>query len=231
MIENFKLSNRLQKCADMVTKNSKIADIGTDHAYLPIYLALNKKISFALACDLREGPLKIAQKNISSHNLSGIISTRISDGLENINENEVDEIIIAGMGGNMIVNILKNCSWKDKISKKFILQPMKYENRLRKFLYENGYKIEKEEAVICSEKVYTAMLVKFIGKKISFTPEQEYIGAILDNKNSEINFETKAYLRKQIKDLKNHQKGAISKQNKIQEKYYGDIISSLEKFI
>ena len=135
------------------------------------------------------------------------------------------------MGGNMIVNILKNCSWKDKISKKFILQPMKYENRLRKFLYENGYKIEKEEAVICSEKVYTAMLVKFIGKKISFTPEQEYIGALLDNKNSEINFETKAYLRKQIKDLKNHQKGAISKQNKIQEKYYGDIISFLEKFI
>ena len=172
MIENFKLSNRLQKCAEMVTENSKIADIGTDHAYVPIYLALNKKISFALACDLREGPLKIAQKNISNYNLSGIISTRISYGLENINENEVDEIIIAVMGGNMIVNILKNCSWKDKTSKKFILQPMKYENRLRKFLYENGYKIEKEEAVICSEKVYTAMLVKFIGEKISFTPEQ-----------------------------------------------------------
>ena len=75
------------------------------------------------------------------------------------------------------------------------------------------------------------MLVKFIGKKISFTPEQEYIGALLDNKNSEINFDTKAYLRKQIKDLENHQKGAISKQNKIQEKYYDDIISSLEKFI
>ena len=84
----------MQKCADMVTKNSKIADIGTDHAYLPIYLALNKKISFALACDLREGPLKIAQKNISGYNLSGIISTRISDGLENINENDRVSILM-----------------------------------------------------------------------------------------------------------------------------------------
>ena len=82
--KNIVLSQRLLKCAEMITPNTKIADIGTDHAYVPIYLALNNKITHAIAADLREGPLKHAKENIAYYGLENTIETRISDGLENI---------------------------------------------------------------------------------------------------------------------------------------------------
>ncbi|MBR2578981.1 MAG: SAM-dependent methyltransferase, partial [Clostridia bacterium] len=112
MKNNLKLSSRLKLCTEMVTPNHQIADIGTDHAYIPVWLALNGKITSALACDIRKGPLENASKNIEQYGLSNTIKTRLSDGLVNIAENEADEIIIAGMGGNIISNILRNCTWK-----------------------------------------------------------------------------------------------------------------------
>lgn len=175
-MKEFKLSNRLSTCAELVTPDSKIADIGTDHAYIPIYLGLTKKISHALACDVRSRPLENAKKNINFYNLNNIIETRLSDGLKNISENEADEIIIAGMGGNMISNILENCSWKNKESKRFILQPMKYENKLRSYLALKGYEIQSETTVICSEKVYIVMTCVFTNIPYKITTVQEYIG-------------------------------------------------------
>ena len=226
-MEKIKLSSRLLRCAEMVSKNSKIADIGTDHAYIPIYLTQNNTITHAIASDVKSGPLQNAIKNIEKYDLQNNIEARISDGTNEINENEADEIIIAGMGGNVISNILEKCSWENKNDKVFIINPMKYEERLREFLYENGYKITKETAVICSGKVYSVMKVIYTDKKEKINPVEKYIGKMWEN----ITPAEKSYIKKQIKNLNNHLKGAKSRCKTEKEKYFEGVISSLKKFI
>lgn len=221
------ISKRLLKCAEMISHGTKVVDVGTDHAYLPIYLCLNKKISHAIASDLREGPLKNAKSNIKSFNLENMIETRISDGLKNIEETEIDEVIIAGMGGNIIVNILEECTWKNKIGKRFILQPMKYESNLRKYLSKNGYEIEKESAVMCMGKIYTVIKALYTNIPYSLSPYEYYIGNLVNS----LDTDAKLYIGKQINDLKNRQKGAIIQNNKEKETYYTDIIEKLRNIL
>ncbi|MGN1043341.1 MAG: class I SAM-dependent methyltransferase [Acutalibacteraceae bacterium] len=227
-MNNFKISNRLKKCADMVSFNSKIADIGTDHAYIPIYLAMQKKISHALACDISIGPLKNAQKNIKNYGLESIIETRLSDGLLNIQEAEADEIIIAGMGGNMISNILNSCTWKEKLHKKrFILNPMKYEEKLHEFLASNGYKIKNELAVKCSGKSYLIIDTIFTGEKCILAPHELYIGKLEKNLSKDA-FE---FIKKQIKNIENHILGAHAEQNLEKENYFNNILIHLSNIL
>lgn len=226
-IKNFKISNRLKKCADMVSGNSKIADIGTDHAYIPIYLLLQKKISHAIACDIREGPLKNAEKNIKNYGFENYIETRLSDGFLNIKENEADEIVISGMGGNMISNILNNCPWKNKYEKRFILNPMKYEEKLHEFLFSNGYKIQNEIAVKCSGKSYLIIDALFTGKNYNPLKHELYIGKL------EKNLDENAFklIRKQIKNIENHILGAHSECNFKKEQYFNEIHTYLTNIL
>lgn len=228
MNQPLKISSRLFECANMVSPGAAIADIGTDHAYIPIWLAQNNRISLALACDIRTGPLEIAKKNIEKYDLSSIVKTRLSDGLKYVSEDEADEIIIAGMGGNIISKILSECTWGNKSQKIFILQPMKYEERLREYLAENGYSILYENAVICCKKVYTTMKVIFSGEKQKIKAYQKYIGKLEDNHDSHA---AQAYIRKQIKNLTNHFNGAKAENLPSQEIYYYNVISDLKKFL
>lgn len=228
MNQPLKISSRLFECANMVSQGAAIADIGTDHAYIPIWLAQNNRISSALACDIRTGPLEIAKKNIEKYGLLSTVETRLSDGLKSVSENEATEIIIAGMGGNIISKILSECIWENKSQKIFILQPMKYEERLREYLVENGYNILHESAVICCKKVYTTMKVIFSGKKQKIKAYQKYIGRLESNHDSNA---AQAYIRKQIKNLTNHLNGARAENLQSQETYYHDVISDLKKLL
>ncbi len=228
MNQPLKISSRLFECANMVSQGATIADIGTDHAYIPIWLAQNNRISSALACDIRTGPLEIAKKNIEKYGLLSTVETRISNGLKSVSENEADEVIIAGMGGNIISKILSECTWENKSQKIFILQPMKYEERLREYLAENGYNILHESAVICCKKVYTTMKVVFLGEKQKIKAYQKYIGKLEDNHDSNA---AQAYIRKQIKNLINHLNGAKAENLQSQETYYHDVISDLKKLL
>lgn len=223
----LKISNRLLSCAELITPGSKIADIGTDHAYIPIWLSINKKISHALACDIRIGPLENARKNIKHFHMEKIVETRLSDGLENIAPEETDEIIIAGMGGNMISNILEKCSWKNKSEKKFILQPMKYESKLRSYLASKGYEIKSETAVICAEKIYTVIVAVFTGIPYEISTLEKYIGKIHEH----ITSESELYIKKQIKSIKNMEKGAIAKKDLIEKAKYEATIEQLESIL
>ncbi len=153
------ITPRLQSIIDMVTSDS-IADIGTDHAYIPIRLAKDKKIKKAIACDKNKGPIDIANDNIKKYGLSNIIITRQGDGLEPILKNEVSEIIIAGMGGNLIGNIIEADLEKAQ-NAKLILQPMNAQAELRKRLHELGFTIIKEELSCEGFKVYNLMYVIF----------------------------------------------------------------------
>ena len=226
-IKNFKISNRLKKCADLVSCGSKIADIGTDHAYIPIYLMLQRKISHAIACDIGEGPLKNAEKNIKNYGFENNIETRLSDGFSNIKENEADEIIIAGMGGNMISNILNNCPWKNKFKKRFILNPMKYEEKLHEFLFSNGYEIQNEIAVKCSGKSYLIIDAHFTGEKYNPLPHELYIGK-LENNLDEHAF---GLIKKQIKNIENHRLGAHAERDFRKEQYFDEIRTYLTNIL
>lgn len=141
------------KCIIDHVKKTRIADIGTDHAYIPIYLIENNIAEHIIASDIRQGPVGIAKSNIEKHNLSDKIEVRLGSGLSVLNTGEADEIIIAGMGGQLIGDILKD---NIEIAKtcSLVLQPMNDQYKLRKFLIENGFKITDEDIAVEGFKVY-----------------------------------------------------------------------------
>lgn len=130
-----------------------IADIGTDHAYIPIELAKNGCIDYAAACDINEGPCAIARANIEKEGLSDIIKVRTGAGLSVIKPRETEEIIIAGMGGKLIRDIL-SADIETAKAARLILQPMNSQSELRHFLIENGFKITCEDIECEGFKVY-----------------------------------------------------------------------------
>lgn len=154
---------RLSLCAEMVREGSRLADIGTDHGYLPIHLCLTDKIPSALACDINPLPLRSAEENIVKYHLSGRIVTRLSDGLNKVREDEADDIVIAGMGGELIRDILAAAPWVRNSSKQLVLQPMTHHEDLVKWLYENGFNILRQKAVCDEGKYYTVLCARCDG--------------------------------------------------------------------
>lgn len=153
------LTPRLKMIADNVLTKT-IADIGTDHAYVPIYLSQNNIIDMAIATDLKEGPLKIAKQNIKKYNLSGKIELRLGSGINPLKAGEVSSVIIAGMGGELIVNILAENLEKALSAEYLILQPMNSQDMLRKWLSENNFSLVKEDISVEGFKVYNLIIVK-----------------------------------------------------------------------
>lgn len=168
------ISNRLQVISSFVRHNSVVADIGTDHAYLPIYLVQEGVIKKAFACDIKKAPLNLAKTNIEENNLEDNIKTILSDGLDNVPLEQVDDIVIAGMGGETICNIIKRAKPLKYIRYKLILQPMTKQYELRKFLYENGFKIVSEGLALEQRRVYNIFNVSYNKSKV--TLEELHIG-------------------------------------------------------
>ncbi len=152
------MTPRLLEICGLV-KGKRVADVGTDHAYIPIYLMQKGVIKSAIAMDINVGPLTRAKENISKFSMQDKISTRLSDGVNELKSGEVDEVIIAGMGGILICEILEAGKrlWPDDI--KFILQPMTAAEELRKYLSENGFVIEAESIAKEENKLYQMMRV------------------------------------------------------------------------
>lgn len=209
MCLNLNLNNRLKLCADMVIKGKMVIDIGTDHAYLPIWLVLNNVVDGAIAIDLREEPLKRAVANIEKYKLEAKIKTRISNGFENINPVECETVVIAGMGGETIALILDNAAWiKECKDLKLILQPMKSAEKLRRYLLDNGYYVLKEKAVESNEKFYSVMDVR-IGTKSENNLIYPYVGKIFSDPpmSAQEKYATIKYSQKEIVNLTNRLKG------------------------
>lgn len=174
------LPDRLKAVASLIPKCNILADVGTDHAYIPIFTVLNKIAKTSIAADVVDGPLKIAQDNINTYLLSDKISVVKSDGLKNINN--ADVIVIAGMGGTLIADIIEADIDKAKNADALILQPMSCAFELRKRLHHFGFLIEKEVLVKDTGKIYTAMVVKK-GKQQFENDIQYEIGKyLIDNK-------------------------------------------------
>ena len=157
MRDNIKLSSRLMMSAGMVAHGSSVADIGCDHAHTCIYLVKEGISPFAVAMDVRKGPLAHADANIKLYGYEDRITTRLSDGLDALNKGETDSVIIAGMGGTLTAMILKKGLEKARAAKELILQPQSDIGMVRKFLRENGFVIIDE--AMCKEdgKFYNSM--------------------------------------------------------------------------
>jgi tRNA (adenine22-N1)-methyltransferase len=162
-MENFDLSKRLEKVAQYVNKGARLADIGSDHAYLPCALAEKEYISFAVAGEVVQGPFKRAQQEVRSRGLEKIIDVRLGDGLDVLlSDDRINTVTICGMGGVLIRQILESGLNKGKIagSQHLILQPNVGEEELRYFLKENNYQIVSEELIEENDKLYEIIVAK-----------------------------------------------------------------------
>lgn len=160
----LKLDNRLQKIADLVPAGAKLADIGTDHAYLPAALLLAKKISFAVAGDVAAEPCQVAKTTLAMYGLTKQSQVRQGDGLQVLTPGECDCLVLAGMGGGTIVDILIASPQVAQTAERLILQPMQGANLLRQFLCINGYEFIDEELVEDGKYLYEIMVVKWQGR-------------------------------------------------------------------
>lgn len=181
----IKLDTRLKLAADEVRKGKKVADIGTDHAYLPAYLIENNICPSAIAADIGKGPLENAQKVVStSKNLSDRIELRLSDGLKEIRPDEAEDIVIAGMGGILISEILTAAPWVKDETKRLILQPMSHAEDVRRYLCENGFEIIKEKACTDGRHNYILIVAEF-KNKVNNKDEAFYYKGLIQYDESE----------------------------------------------
>ena len=191
----LKLSERILMAAKMVRKGSIVADIGTDHAYLPAWLVLNDICPSALACDLRKGPLDNAKKTVEAYGVADKITLRLSDGFDEIEPFEAQDFVMCGMGGTLMAELLSRAYWLKDSSKIVIAQPQSHAEDVRKFFAENGFKILCEDACLDSGKLYCAMTAQYCGEKINADDAYFYSGELVKSKKPE----AKEYMIK-IKD-------------------------------
>ena len=158
MVKVKQLDARLRACAGLVRRGSTVADIGTDHALLPAFLRLNGWTDI-IATDIKPGPLEAARRTLERYGITDV-SLILSDGFANVLPR--DDVIIAGMGGEMIARILGGCVYKNADTR-FILQPMTRQQVLRDWLGENNYEIITETAAQCVKKTYTIIYAQYVG--------------------------------------------------------------------
>jgi len=174
-----------------------IIDIGTDHAYIPIYTCQNGLTDRAIACDINPGPLEIAKKNINNFGLNKMIETRLCSGFDAVKPGEAECAVIAGMGGGLIIDIIKNAHNVVQALNSLILQPQLDIPSVRRYIHLVGYRITKECLVEDASKFYNVIVCEK-GEDASYTEAEYIIGKKLIESHSET-FEK--YLRKQLVSL------------------------------
>jgi len=212
----IKLSKRLQALADMVNEGSTLADIGCDHGYVPVYLVQSGKIKSAIASDINEGPLASCKALVEENALEDKITCVLSNGLERINLDGIDDILIAGMGGELIAEILGKADIEKLKTKHLILNPMTHPEHARRFLFENGFEIQRDIVVKDGKHYYSIMDAVGGSSEISYELSDLYLGKI------EISDDNKGYFEHLLNYLKNKQKSGEN---------FADVIRAIEEKI
>ena len=197
----IKLSKRLLAIANLIDDNSKVADIGCDHGLVSIYLAMNKQNISIIASDINQNALDNAIKNINKYHLEDKIKVCLSNGLDNIND-EIDTIIISGMGGHTIIDILTNNQEKLNTVNNIIIQSNNDIEYVRRKIVKLGYYISKEKLILDKNIYYTVIL--FTKGKKKYTNKEYYFGPILLKENSKIFIERKNKEYTKLVNIKNN---------------------------
>lgn len=157
------LGPRLRAAADFVRPGARLCDVGTDHGYLICTLQIEGKISGGLACDIRPGPLSGAGRLVAALGLKENIQLRLCDGLSGVSPDEAEDIVIAGMGGEMIASILSRAPWLREPGYRLILQPQTRAPALRQALFSQGFSILRERGVREGRFLYTVLCCEYTG--------------------------------------------------------------------
>ncbi|MGB9779666.1 tRNA (adenine(22)-N(1))-methyltransferase [Caldanaerobacter sp.] len=195
----MRLTKRLKTIVKYVPKGVRLADIGTDHGFIPIYLVKNGIVERVIATDLNWGSLKRAIENIEKEGLKENIDTRLGDGLKVLKAYEVEVAIIAGMGGLLIIKILEEGKEIAKTIKRFIFQPMKDADKLRRYLLYEGYKICEEDLVKERDKFYEIIVAEHGRQEIKDEVYYEIGPKLVENSHPLL----KEYLIYKIKKIQN----------------------------
>lgn len=150
----MELSNRLKEIAGMVTKGNVVCDVGTDHAYLAIYLIENEISPHVIAMDVAQGPLLKAERNISARGLCGAVETRLSDGVDKLLAGEAQTVVMAGMGGILICELLSKGEKVLASADELVLSPHTDVELVRGYLSRHGYRISQEKMLVEEGKYY-----------------------------------------------------------------------------
>lgn len=174
---------RLLAAAAAVRPNRRTVDVGTDHAYLPAFLVSSGKTQHCLAVDIGKGPLRNAAKTVEKYNLSDRIALRISDGLQQVQPAEAEDITICGMGGTLMTQILSECAWLQKEDLHLVLQPQSHVDEVRAFLLHNGFCIVKESVLSENGKLYITIEALFDGKERNPTAGECCFGCLPESED------------------------------------------------
>ena len=155
------LDKRLSAVAALIRPGSRLADIGTDHAYLPVHLVQAGVCPSAIASDIGAGPLDAARRTVTENDLLSKITLRLGNGLATVSTEEIDDIAIAGMGGETIATILEAAQWVKNSRLRLILQPMTRAEDLRRWLLTNGFSILEEHLIIDGRHLYPVLAAEY----------------------------------------------------------------------
>ena len=174
-----RLDRRLMCAAEAVGKCRVVADVGTDHAYLPVYLVLSGRAEYAIASDINEGPVMRATLNVTSYGLNSRIQVIRTDGLHGIEEYSPDAVLILGMGGELIVKIISEAPWLKAKGIRLVLQPMTHPEIVRSYLWDNGFEIVSE-LLAENGKIYNITVAEYRGDPIAYTELEALTGRLCD---------------------------------------------------
>ena len=226
------LDARLAAAKSLVRPQSRVADVGTDHGYLIADLLLDGTTTFGYACDIHQMPLESARQTLESCGLLDKASLRLGDGLNGLDAAQVDDVVIAGMGGDMILHILDDAGWNDP-HHRYILQPMTKIHELRAGLYRRGYEILREKAASVGKFVYTVMQVRWCGKETAVDELFARVGKL----PQETDPQARVYLKRQqetVRKIAESMEKSNTNSNKTKELYklankIGEILAEMEE--
>ena len=175
------LDKRLRTAADLVRQGAYFADIGTDHAYLPVFLLEEGRVSEAYASDVARGPVASARSHIAASSVADRVTLRLADGLDGLFTAfpKVTDIAICGMGGELIARLIDEAPLVKDPAIQLILQPMTRAEVLRRYLAENGFAVKEERLSRESGRIYTCMSVFYTGKRYTLSPLSALLGETL----------------------------------------------------
>ncbi len=230
----MKLSKRLQKIADLVGEDSIVCDIGTDHGYIPVYLIKNNISKKVIGTDISKGSLDKIIELVQKEALEDRIECRLGDGLDILEEKEVDSLIIAGMGGILISEILEEGREVTEHIENFILQPMVGSKELRRYLVDNGYKIISEDLLFEEGKFYEIILAERGRQKIDKDIHYEISQLLIRDRHPllreflEYKINKVKKVMDEIKDIKTQGSKKKYKELKSLLKEYEEVVEEIE---